>query len=84
MPVALRGNTSPADERDAMPRDPLRHLEQLAARVRKADARAGELRAELYREIGAALDSGASLSAVARAIGVTRQRMQALARQLKR
>lgn len=66
-----------------MPSDPLRHLELLAARVRKADERAAELRAELYREIAAALDSGASLSAIARAIGVTRQRMQALARSLR-
>lgn len=61
----------------------LRKLERQAGRVRELEQRAAAQRAVLYDGIRAALDAGATLSDVARAIGVSRQRMQRLARELR-
>jgi hypothetical protein len=58
----------------------LRRLQRLAQRVRAADARADSLRQELRQEIAQAKASGVTIAAIAKALNVTRQRVQQLLR----
>jgi DNA-binding GntR family transcriptional regulator len=53
-------------------------------RANKADAKADAIRAELRREILAARDQGMAISAIARALGVSRQRVQQILGRLDR
>jgi DNA invertase Pin-like site-specific DNA recombinase len=62
----------------AEPDATLRRLERLSTRLREADAKADALRADLYRELRDARAAGVTISAIARALGVSRQRVQQL------
>jgi hypothetical protein len=62
----------------AKPDPNLRRLLRAAQRVEKAERQLEQARLELYEEIRSAHAQGASLSAMARALNVTRQRMQKL------
>jgi hypothetical protein len=57
-------------------------VEEVAEALRRAEEEAGRLRAVFFDELRGAQAAGASLSAMARAAGVSRQRMQRLAREL--
>ena len=57
---------------------PLKGLIRAADRVKRAEAHLEAARDELYAEVRKALAAGASVSAVARTLGVTRQRVQNL------
>lgn len=59
----------------------LRRLQRLAGRVREADTRASELRAELRHEMRAARRQGVTIAAMASAFEVTRQRIQQMLRE---
>lgn len=63
---------------DPMADDPkvLAKLERSAQRLERAEDAAGKLRNELYEEMRAAKAAGTSLSGIARAVGVSRQRVQ--------
>jgi DNA-directed RNA polymerase sigma subunit (sigma70/sigma32) len=54
----------------------LRRLERLSARLTVSDTKAATIRAELYREMVAAREEGVTLSAMSRALGISRQRVQ--------
>jgi 2-keto-3-deoxy-L-rhamnonate aldolase RhmA len=56
----------------------LRRLVRAAQRAGKAEGQLEQARLELYAEIRKAHAQGASLSAMARELGVSRQRMQKL------
>lgn len=56
----------------------LRRLQRLSGRLRDADAKADELRQELRQEIARAKAAGVTIADIARALGVTRQRVQQL------
>ena len=62
----------------------LRRLQRLSQRLSEAEARAGTLREELYREMLAAREAGVTLSAMARALAVSRQRVQKIFDRLDR
>lgn len=64
----------------AEPDPNLRRLQRLAERLREADQRADKIRVELRQEIERARDDGATISGIARALGVSRQRVQQLLR----
>ncbi len=68
------------DDADKM----LRRLQRLSQRLSEAEARAGTLREELYREMLAAREAGVTLSAMARALAVSRQRVQKIFDRLDR
>jgi len=68
------------DDADKM----LRRLQRLSQRLSEAEARAGALRDELYREMLAAREAGVTLSAMARALAVSRQRVQKIFDRLDR
>jgi Homeodomain-like domain len=57
---------------------PLGQVRQAAARVRRAEQGVRKARQELRHAIIAARDSGESLAAIARTLGVTRQRVSQL------
>jgi hypothetical protein len=54
----------------------LRRLQRLSQRLTAADAKADELRTELRREMVEARAAGVTISAMSRALGVSRQRVQ--------
>lgn len=54
----------------------LRRIQRLSERLTAADQRADGLRAELRQEMVDARAAGVSISAMARALGVSRQRVQ--------
>jgi hypothetical protein len=58
----------------------LKRLERLSVRLREVDAKASELRGQVYEELEALHEAGATISALARALGVSRQRVQQLLR----
>lgn len=58
----------------------LRRLQWLADALAKADAHAAALRIELYGEMEAALAAGVTISAMSRALGISRQRVQQILR----
>jgi hypothetical protein len=61
-----------------------KHLERVVSAVREAreaEARACAAQQRIRDEIRAAPDAGVPLTAIARALGVSRQRVQQLARQ---
>jgi DNA invertase Pin-like site-specific DNA recombinase len=62
----------------------LRTLQRLSVRLAAADTKADELRAELRREMVEARAVGVSISAMARALGVSRQRVQQIFERLDR
>ena len=62
----------------------LRRLQRLSERVVEADAKATRLRAEFRSELAGAKESGVTISAMARALGVSRQRVQQILGRLDR
>jgi DNA-directed RNA polymerase specialized sigma subunit len=58
----------------------LRKLQRLSERLRDADAKADTIRAELREEIARAREAGVTIAAIAKALKVTRQRVQQLLR----
>jgi hypothetical protein len=56
----------------------LRRLQRLSVKLREADAKADAIRGELRDAMLAARDAGATVSGIARALGVSRQRVQQL------
>jgi DNA invertase Pin-like site-specific DNA recombinase len=68
----LRESESVADDQAKR----LQRLQRLAQRVTEADTRADELRAQLRQELADARAAGISIAAIARALGVSRQRVQ--------
>jgi hypothetical protein len=54
----------------------LRRLQRLARRLTDVETKASGLRDELYREMLAAREGGTTISAMSRALGVSRQRVQ--------
>jgi hypothetical protein len=58
----------------------LRRLQRLSERLTAADARADTIRIELRQAMAAARAEGVSISAIARALGVSRQRVQQILR----
>jgi DNA invertase Pin-like site-specific DNA recombinase len=60
----------------AEPDATLRRIERLGQRLAAADAKADALRAELRQEMATARGAGVTISAIARALGVSRQRVQ--------
>lgn len=56
----------------------LKRLERAAARARKAEDDLAEARAQLRQALADARDEGASISELARRLGVSRQRVYAL------
>ena len=62
-----------------MPNSSLTTVVRAAERVRRAEERLLRARAELRAAIVAAHEGGASLAAIARALGVTRQRVAQIA-----
>jgi polysaccharide deacetylase 2 family uncharacterized protein YibQ len=54
----------------------LRRLQRLAQRLRDADLKADAIRAQLREELQQARNAGVSVSAIARALDVSRQRIQ--------
>jgi hypothetical protein len=60
------------------PPDPLARLQRAAQRVREFETGLTDARAELREAIRAAVDAGVSMSAVARELGITRQRVKQL------
>ena len=58
----------------------LQHVKRLAEQVRAADAKANGLREQLRHELDVARDAGVTISALARALGVSRQRVQQMIR----
>ncbi len=54
----------------------LRRIHRAAARLTAADTKADTLRAELRQEMAEARAEGVTISAIARALGVSRQRVQ--------
>jgi hypothetical protein len=62
----------------------LRRLQRLAQRLTDAETKASGLRDELYREMLAAREGGATISAMSRALGVSRQRVQQILGRLDR
>jgi AraC-like DNA-binding protein len=54
----------------------LRSLQRLSARLAAASTKADSLRADLRQEMVDARAAGVSISAMARALGVSRQRVQ--------
>jgi DNA invertase Pin-like site-specific DNA recombinase len=56
----------------------LKRLERAAARARKAEDDLAEARAQLRQALAEAKDEGASISELARRLGVSRQRVYAL------
>jgi hypothetical protein len=73
-------NGPSVDESDAA----LRRLERLSVRLTAAETKATELRDELYREMVAAREAGVTLSAMSRALGISRQRVQQIFERLDR
>lgn len=61
----------------------LRRVQRLSQRLREADEKAGRLREELRAEIVQARLVGVPISDIARTIGVSRQRVQQLLRQIE-
>jgi hypothetical protein len=57
---------------------PLKGLLRASEKVRRAEEQLEQAREQLYAEIRKALAAGVSLSALSRALGVTRQRVQKL------
>jgi DNA-directed RNA polymerase sigma subunit (sigma70/sigma32) len=68
------------DKSDAV----LRRLERLSGRLTAAEAKAATLRDELYVEMVAAREAGVTLSAMSRALGISRQRVQQIFERLDR
>lgn len=62
----------------------LRQLQRLSQRLTGADAKADALRAELRREMAKARKAGVTISAMSRALGVSRQRVQQILGRLDR
>jgi len=62
----------------------LRRLQRLSQRLTEADAKADVLRTELHRELVEARAAGVAISAMARALGVSRQRVQQILGRLDR
>jgi biotin operon repressor len=63
---------------------PLKALLRAADRVKRAETQLELARAALYAEITKARAAGVSLSALSRALGVTRQRVQKLVERIER
>jgi DNA-binding GntR family transcriptional regulator len=68
----------------ADPDKALRRLERLSQRLTAADAKADTLRAELRQAMVDARAEGVTVSAMARALGVSRQRVQQILGRLDR
>jgi hypothetical protein len=62
----------------------LRRLERLSQRLSATEEKAAGMRDELYREMLAARAEGVTLSAMARALGISRQRVQKIFERLDR
>jgi DNA invertase Pin-like site-specific DNA recombinase len=58
----------------------LRRLQRLSERLTAADTKADDLRAQLRQEMAEARAAGVPISAIARALGVSRQRVQQILR----
>jgi len=58
----------------------LRRIQRLSERVTAADTKAESVRAEFRKELADARAAGVTVSAMARALGVSRQRVQQLLR----
>jgi hypothetical protein len=54
----------------------LRRLQRVAGKLTEADRKAAAFRQELYDEMVSARKAGVTISAMARALGVSRQRVQ--------
>jgi AraC-like DNA-binding protein len=62
----------------------LRRLQRLSERLTDADAKADTLRVQLRQEMVEAREAGVTISAMARALGVSRQRVQQIFERLDR
>jgi Homeodomain-like domain len=62
----------------------LQRLQRLSRRLSEADTRADSLRGELRQEMAQAREAGITVSAMSRALGVSRQRVQQIFERLDR